>query len=411
MATLGEMKILHISTGVQKIPLDKTGGPEGHITFMSKYLAELGHEVTILDRKHSPTDPPLEQADSINIVRLPVKSFPPNSLEGKLPFLYWLRSGLNTALFTLRVNNYLKQAANFDVINTYVISSTFVLLILNKPLRARTFYNHHAAFWPSQSGGILNRILLRLGGFTMKRVKKTIVQNDSQRSQLIRCLKLPEQKFVSLPPGIDMNLFSFGTGVDDIKAKYHLNGRRVALFAGRINQMKGLECLIKAANIMVNQYGYRDALFLLAGPFESVEIDKPGRYTARILNIVKSFNLEQNVSLTGTVPLADLRKLYLVCDIFVLPSIVEQFPLVVIEAMASGKPVVATETPGTLMQVKDGWNGFLVEIGNEQELAEKIKYLLDNPDEARRMGANAREFAREFDWAKLAQRYVEVYAT
>ena len=404
------MKILHISTGVQKIPLDKLGSPEGHISFMSKHLVKMGHEVTILDRKYSPSDPSLEQVDGINIVRLPVKSFPPNALEGKLSFLYWIRSGLNTTLFTFKVNKYLKQAGEFDAINTYVVSSTFALLILNKGLGERIFYNHHAAFWPSQSGGILNRLLLLLGSFVMKRVKRTIVQNDAQRSQLIRRLKLPEQKFVVLLPGIDMNLFSFDTELNDIKVKYQLNGMKLVLFVGRINQMKGLEYLVRAANIVVNQHNYEKALFLLVGPFESPEIDKPGGYTARILNLIKAFKLEQSVKLIGTVPLDDVMKLYLACDMFVLPSVVEQFPLVVIEAMAAGKPVVATKTPGTLMQVRDGWNGFLVEIGNEQELAEKIRYLLDNPEETRRMGTNARDFVKQFDWSLIAQKYLEVYA-
>ena len=62
-----------------------------------------------------------------------------------------------------------------------------------------------------------------------------------------------------------------------------------------------------------------------------------------------------------------------------------------------------------LMQVRDGWNGFLVEMGNEEELAEKIRYLLDNPDKANQMGANAKEFARQFDWSNITQRYLEVY--
>ncbi|MCL0073613.1 glycosyltransferase family 4 protein [Dehalococcoidia bacterium] len=403
------MRILHISTGVQKIPPDRVGSPEGHISFMSKYLVKMGHEVTILDRKYSPFDPSLEQVDGINIVRLPVKSFPPSALEGKFPFLYWIRSGLNTTLFTFKVNKCLKQAGEFDVMNTYVISLTFLLLILNKGLNGKIFYNHHAAFWPSQSGGILNRLLLLLGSFTMKRVKRTIVQNDSQRSHLIRCLKLAEQKFVVLPPGIDMHLSSSNTKVNDIKAKYQLNGRKLILFVGRINQMKGLEYLVRAANIVINQYNYEKALFLLVGPFESVEIDKPGGYTARIFDLIKSFKLEDNVRLTGTVPLDDVTKLYLACDMFILPSVVEQFPLVVIEAMAAGKPVVATKTPGALMQVRDGWNGFLVEIGDEEELAEKTRYLLDNPEEARRMGANAREFAQGFDWSIIVQRYLEVF--
>ena len=404
------MKILQISTGVQKIPPDKMGSPEGHITLLSKHLTRMGHQVTILDRKYSPSDPSLEQLDGVSIVRLPVKSFRPGTLENKLPFLYWLRGGLNTLLFTLKVSKYLKQTHEFDVINTYAISSTFLLVIFNKGLRGRIVYNHHAAFWPSQSGGILNRILLLMGGFTVKRVKKTIVLNDSMKQQFTTRFRLPEQKIMVIPSAIDISLLSF-TATDDIKAKYQLNDRRLVLFVGRINRMKGLEYLIKAADIVVNKYGYGDLLFLLVGPFENVEIDRPGEYTARILNLVKACNLEENVELTGTVPLDELRKLYLACDVFVLPSIVEEFGLVIMEAMATGKPVVATKTRGSLMQVRDGWNGFLVKIGDEKELAEKIKYLLDNPEEARRMGANAKEFARNFDWSIIAPKYIEAYAS
>ena len=53
-------------------------------------------------------------------------------------------------------------------------------------------------------------------------------------------------------------------------------------------------------------------------------------------------------------------------------------PHVITEAMAYGKPVVATKTPGALIQIKDGWNGYLVEIGDEEDLAMKMKLLLDN---------------------------------
>lgn len=402
------MRILQISTGVQKIPLGKLGSPEGHITFMSQQLAKIGHEVTILDRRHSVDDPLSEWVNGVNIVRLPVRYFPPSALEGKLPFLYWMRSVLNTISFIFKVNKYLKQTGEFDVINTYVISATFLLVLLNKKLRSKIFYNHHAAFWPSQSRGILNRFLLLLGSFTTRRVKKVIVQNSSAKSEFTTRLKLPERKVVVLPPGVYVNWFSY-TEVNDIKAKYRLDAKKIVLFVGRINKMKGLEYLVGAANILVNQCHYEDALFLLVGPFESVEVDKPGAYTARIFNLIKSFKLEQNVRLTGTVPLDDLRKLYSICDIYVQPSVVDQFSITVIEAMASSKPVVATKTPGALMQIRDGWNGFLVEIGDEKGLAEKIRYLFDNPEEARRMGANAREFAREFDWSIISQKYLEVY--
>jgi len=61
-----------------------------------------------------------------------------------------------------------------------------------------------------------------------------------------------------------------------------LEEKRVVLFVGRINPDKGLEHLIKAADIVVNQHNYRNVLFLLVGPFENVEFNKPGTYTEKL---------------------------------------------------------------------------------------------------------------------------------
>jgi glycosyltransferase involved in cell wall biosynthesis len=78
--------------------------------------------------------------------------------------------------------------------------------------------------------------------------------------------------------------------------------------------------------------------------------------------------------------------------------------------MASGKPLIGSNVGGIPMQIRDGWNGFLVEPGNERQLAEKIKYLIDHSEERERMGKNSRELAEgEFNWSKIAERYLEVY--
>jgi glycosyltransferase involved in cell wall biosynthesis len=80
--------------------------------------------------------------------------------------------------------------------------------------------------------------------------------------------------------------------------------------------------------------------------------------------------------------------------------------------MASAKPVIGTRVGGIPDQIKDGWNGYLVEPANEHQLAEKIRYLIDHPEERKRMGLNSRQFAEdELDWSRVSQLTLQLYQT
>jgi glycosyltransferase involved in cell wall biosynthesis len=97
------------------------------------------------------------------------------------------------------------------------------------------------------------------------------------------------------------------------------------------------------------------------------------------------------------VPQADLPKIYRSADVFVFPSLLEGMPLVVLEAMASGLPVITTPNgPGDL--VRDGVDGFVVPIRDVDAIVEKLEYLRAHPEERLRMGQNARERAKMFTW-------------
>jgi glycosyltransferase involved in cell wall biosynthesis len=106
----------------------------------------------------------------------------------------------------------------------------------------------------------------------------------------------------------------------------------------------------------------------------------------------------------------ELKALYAICDIFVLPSFEEGDPIALKEALASGKPLIGSNVGGIPMQIEDGWNGFLIEPGNEKQLYGKIKYLIENEDVRKRMEKNSRKLAEEeFDWNKIVDKYFEVY--
>lgn len=247
----------------------------------------------------------------------------------------------------------------------------------------------------------------------MNYVKKTILLNSDIRSRLESSGKVKPEKLSVIHNGVDTDVFSPDINTDSIKEKYKLNGKINILFVGGFTPRKGIEYLIKSANIIVNRLNYKDILFLLVGPHREYGFlvgEEELSYPNKIFRLIKNFKLENNVRITGTVSFDDLRKLYAACDIAACPSLAEAGPLVTLEAMSSGKPVIGTKVGGMPLQIKDGWNGFLVEPANEEQLAEKIKYLIDNPKERKRMGKNSRKLAeKEFSWESVTKKYLEIY--
>ncbi len=111
---------------------------------------------------------------------------------------------------------------------------------------------------------------------------------------------------------------------------------------------------------------------------------------------------------TGKLINSDLSKIYASCDIFLFPSITETFGNVVLEAMASGLPVVAAAKGGPAGIVREGETGFLVEPKKIKEFAKKLAILVDDPATRKKMGKNAIAYARSQKWENLCR---EMYGT
>jgi glycosyltransferase involved in cell wall biosynthesis len=111
----------------------------------------------------------------------------------------------------------------------------------------------------------------------------------------------------------------------------------------------------------------------------------------------------------GYVEHGKLPEYYLDADIFVLPSLAEGMPNVVLEAMGSGLPIVATRVPGSEELVHEGENGFLLESGNTDKLAQNLATLINDRALREEMGHTSKGIAREYGWDLVAERYVELY--
>lgn len=106
----------------------------------------------------------------------------------------------------------------------------------------------------------------------------------------------------------------------------------------------------------------------------------------------------------------DILELTAMSDIYVLPSYREGVPRTLLEAASMAKPIITTDTVGCREVVKNGENGFLVPVANSELLAQKIEYLLNNPEKRKIMGENGRILAiNEFDVQRVVVQYMELY--
>jgi len=114
----------------------------------------------------------------------------------------------------------------------------------------------------------------------------------------------------------------------------------------------------------------------------------------------------------GKLSLAETKNKMKNCYCLVLPSITEGLPRVIMEAMALGKPVVASRVGGIPDLIQDGQNGFLFEVGNSKELAEKLRILLNNKTLAVEMGKKGQELIQsKFSNEKYISNYLQMINT
>jgi len=236
------------------------------------------------------------------------------------------------------------------------------------PLRYRLLYNH-------LSRNLARRMELK----SIHNADHIITLKQETKDFLLNELGNYNSKDISvIPNGVDTDLF-------------HPTSEKVenyVIFVGRGTIAKGFDILLDA------------------GP----------QIKAKIIVVTNSISPNyfqvaerQAVDLHFSISHVELSALYRKSKIFVLPSLDEQQPLTVLEAMASGLPIVTTKV-GASNLVKDGVNGIIVPPKNPEALAEAINYLLENPEIARRMGKiNRNLIEKEYSWIHIAKEIGEIY--
>jgi glycosyltransferase involved in cell wall biosynthesis len=227
----------------------------------------------------------------------------------------------------------------------------------------------------------LYRFLMRHAArFSLKHADLLRAVSNSTQEQLGR--QSPGKLIIRFPAWTDIEVF-LQDGINREKSS-----SQNILYAGVLTPLKGVHYLINAFALIAKDFP-QARLFIVGH-------EKNKSYAAELKEQVTRFGLDARVQFMGAMPQAELAMWMRKACVFVLPSVSEGLGRVVMEAMATGTPVIGSKVGGIPDVVKDGATGFLVRPGDEKVLTEKIQWVLEYPDKTQEMGHHARAFAERF---------------
>lgn len=232
-----------------------------------------------------------------------------------------------------------------------------------------------------------------LGRIVLASVDKTIALTETDKNDIIAIGAAPE-KIEIVPNSIRLEDFGGYTPPDLFKNLFQVE--KFLLYVGRIDWNKGLEHVIIAMPF-IKDMGLK---FVIIG--EDVGMRE------RLEKLARELKVEEDIIFTGKVSQETLKSAYAACTLFILPSFYEGLPTTVLEAMAYGKPVIATDTGGTKHIIRHGQDGFLIGYDDPMDIIAKTKEALGSDLEA--IARNAKKNVEDnYTWQKSAEKIEQIY--
>jgi len=389
------VRVAVVSSGLVRLPPVRGGAVEEYVYQLVKHLRRLGVDAVAVDSAHGGR-PGLEEVEGVPIFRVPA----PDLRRAPKGFV------LTEYAFGLAASKAVREVGA-EIVHANTAWAGFALA---KSLGATPLvYTCHNPLWPEERVHAQERVVRLVEGYTMKRSAAVVALNNTMKRSIVAKAGVDEAKVVVVPNGVDTEFFRPGVPVDDVAERFGLEGKRVVLFVGRVTYGKGVHILLKAFSALAKRYP--NLKLVAAGPLSDRFGEEGVSEYARALMAYAEGSLpKDSYVFTDAVDRETLRKLYSAAYVCVLPSYFEAFGMVLVEAMASGCPVVGSNAGGIPEIIVDGYNGFLFRRGDYTDLASKLETLLEDESLRNAMSINARRYAVErFSWQAVALKMKDVY--
>jgi len=395
------MRIVHFTGAF----LPHVGGAEAVVHNLALEQTRLGHDVSVLSCWSRPT----------RAIRahLPyrVLSLPPKYTMDKI-FKRPLRRMILSAWLA-----YLQRRFRFDVWHlhyAYPIGSALPLLQSTGMEPVLTCHGIDVQILPSIHYGVrldpeIDREVTRV----LRRCKKLVAIGSDMHREFLEA-GCEAARIFDIPNGVSldqMNSISRDAAARKIRSQYRIpSNSPLILTVGRNHPKKGYDLIPAMIESLAREA--RPFVWLIVGPHcESISERLAVRGLAEHIRVVGSLGLsEKPGTKTFLFPSTEMVEVFRAADLFAFPTKLEAMGLVVLEAMAAGLPVVTTRVPGVRDLVESGVNGYLAREGDAQDMAQYIRTLLLDPHLRQEMEAKSLQKAQEYDWPRIVQRYVDLYA-
>lgn len=375
-------KVLHIITR-----LDKGGSAEN--TFLTiTGLNQINYSVTLLSGPGAPPDQERRrQVEEYGIQYIYIPK-----LVRNIHFINDLKA-------LIKIYNFLRRE-KFDIVHTHTSKAGLLGRLAAKIARVPIIiHTPHGHVFFGYFGRFKTKIFMLLEKLASRMTDIIITLTNSEKEDYIKYGIAPEHKLTVINSGVDLNRFMQRASEEAQNFKIELGipeKSSIVGTVGRLVPVKGLKFLIKAAKLVIQKFP--DTFFILAGD---------GHLKQNLKKQASELGIEKNIIFLGWRD--DVARIISTYDIFALPSLNEGMGRVLVEAMALGKPIVASDIGGIPDLVTHERNGFLVPAKNPEQLANYIQILLENEEQREKMGHEGKKIAVNFSKEIMVERIAELY--
>lgn len=380
------MKVIMLTRSA--FPFHEIGGLEKFVYYLSKNLMKEGVDVEIVTSSNKTK---MRKVGDLKY------TFVPPLVSSNPNFPHLMRAShlyLCYHLFIISAAKYLTKK-KFDILHSYEMSAQKYLHFEKRSPTIVQAFDNEVCKVEGYKKILWKPAVLQLKD-CMVQCDAIASEGEFQNKEIVKLFGVGKEKIIYIPVGVDLDLVEEELEKKGLsREELGLSDRDIVLISvNRFTPVKGISYLVDAFSIIKSRLENAKLLLIGAGSEES-----------RIENQVYSLDLAESVLHLKNISESLLYSYYSLADVYVSPTLQEDFIIGILEAMACGKPIVST---GQSFMVHSGKNGYVVPKRNAKAIADAVLKMYDK-DECKAMGNVSREIVKDYDWRVIARKTIKEY--